>query len=242
LKRRGRKPKVYPVEVIEGIIIKYKEVNPNSKILKYLEMHRFSEELFINGKISIKFSEDFWRKPGRQGKDIIDKTNQLYLSTVVSKKENAEQIISTEEVLNKIDFSSHKNKKEIITMLKINEYQAKKYIELIKKYDYLQSENEQLREKLEESAKRNGIYQKIIFSWMSASYASSNQIINMIDTGKKKGPIVEHSFNNMFSNPIEGYEMFETYAIELLSKSNKNEKLVAFNKTRIEKLFTDFDS
>lgn len=239
MKRRGRKPKIFPVEVLEEIIIKFKEVNPNSKILKYMEIHRFSEELFLNGSISTKFSEDFWRKPGRQGKDIIDKTNSLYFSTVVSNRTETEQIINTEEVLRNVDFP---NKKEIISKLIINERQAKKYSDLLQRHDYLQVENKQLREKVDESDQRNRVFQKILFSWMSASYANSNRLINMIDTGKNKGPIVEHSFNQMFSDPNEGFEMFEAYAKELVYKDNNNNNIVELNRSRIEKLFTDFES
>lgn len=237
MNKRGRKERVYSEKELTNIIYKFKEKHNHVGIIKYLDVHKYSEELYNREVINIKLSEDFWRKSNRQGRILIDKINELYLSTLRVENENNTKFIETEYVINQYNNLSPKDKKEIIQKLKINEVNARKTESLNKKLEMKESENRNLIEKISIKDEQISSYQRILFSWLAASYASNNVLLNMINTGKNKDPMIEHSFNELFSNADEGYKMFEDYVKNIINtNSNSNANITDIKSTRIEKL------
>ena len=91
MSKKGRKPKIYPQEIIDNIIYEYLQLNKNNGLIKYMDIYRFSKELYENGESTHQFSEDFWRKQGRQGREAIDKENEVIEHTLSLSTEEDEK-------------------------------------------------------------------------------------------------------------------------------------------------------
>lgn len=212
METRGRKPKIYPNEEIQNILYRYTQEENASGWIKYSEMYRFAKKLYENGEIPYLLSEDYWRRDGRQGKEIIDKVNKIYESTLVSKKTSKSDIyVDTEECVNKFFTGKPSDKRRLIEALKINEKKARDYNDLLDRVDALKASVEVLTSDKKSLEKLIGEYQSILFSWFNSSNKSDIPLINLITTGSSRHPIIDMFFETAFSSPSEGYAKFEEY-------------------------------
>lgn len=198
-----------------------------------MDVYRYTKNQYNNGKISILFSEDFWRKIGRQGREAIDKANEVYQYSLPhsNSKEGSESVIDTNDAVNKFFEGKESNKTKLIGALQINENKLKTYIqrnnvfkERITKRDRriaeLKKEKSTLINKLNE-------YEEIFFQWLDASSSKDVPLINTITTGKSRNKIVDKLFETMFSdNVLEGYNEFENYRKHADDKRIANDNIV----------------
>lgn len=70
-KTPGRKPKEYSKETIYNMIHMYKEETGIVGKVKYLDMYRYNHQLYISGKCTERYSEDFWRKKVDLGEKLL---------------------------------------------------------------------------------------------------------------------------------------------------------------------------
>lgn len=210
--KRGRKPSVYPQSDIESIIYRFTQEEKVTGWIKYSEVYRFAKKMYENGELKYKLSEDYWRRDGRQGKEIIDKTNKLYETTFINKKtEEIDIFVDTEECVNKFFVGKSSDKKKLIHALKINEKKAKYSNKLLLNIEELNTElciQKEKNKKLESLVEQQ---QMVLFSWYNASLKSDVPLINLMTTGKSRHPMVDLFFETAFSNPMEGYEKFDEY-------------------------------
>lgn len=216
METRGRKPKTFPQPDIDNIIYRFTQEEKVTGWIKYSEVYRFANKLYENGEIEYKLSEDYWRRDGRQGKETIDKANKLYEATITNKKTSETNIyVDTEECVNKFFTGKPSNKKRLIDSLKINEKKAKDSNRLLEKIEVLNQEVSIQKDKNRELEALVEQYQKILFSWFNASLKSDVPLINLITTGQSRHPIVDLFFETAFSKPLEGYDKFEEYRIQV---------------------------
>ncbi|MCM3567563.1 hypothetical protein [Neobacillus mesonae] len=231
METRGRKPKIYPQPEIDNIIYRFTQEDKVGGLIRYSEMYRFANKLYENGEIPYKFSEDYWRRDGRQGKETIDKANRLYETTIVNKKTNETDIfVDTEECVNKFFTGKPSDKKRLIQALKINEKKAKDSNNLLIKIEELKQEISIQKDKNKELEVLVEQYQNTLFSWFNASLKSDVPLINLITTGKSRHPIIDLFFKTAFSNPTEGYEKFEQFR---KNAERNNEKAIANTKDSV---------
>lgn len=249
LETRGRKPKVYPEPEIDKIIYRFTQEEKVGGLIRYSEMYRFTNKLYEKGEIPYKFSEDYWRRDGRQGKEKIDKTNRLYETTIVNKKTNETDIfVDTEECVNKFFTGKPSDKKRLIQALKINEKKAKDSNNLLLKIEELNQEISIQKDKNKELVVLVEQYQKILFSWFNASLKLDVPLINLITTGKSRHPIIDLFFETAFSKPLEGYEKFEEYRKQIKNNDdtagvNTNQRVVTpiKRKSRLQQITEQFN-
>lgn len=248
MNKKGRKPKIYPQEIIDNIIFQYLQQYKNNGLLKYLEIHRFSKELYENGESSHHFSEDFWRKKGRQGREAIDKANEVLEHTVSLSTQGDEKVVDSIDAVNKFFQGKESNKEKLIGAIIINENKLKNYIESNrkitanlanqeKKVTLLEQENQLLKQRLAE-------YEELFFQWLDASSHEDIPLINIITTGKSRNKIVQHLFDTMFSeNPVKGYEKFEDFRKNKMKNQNKNinTSVVSFKDNKRNTLIEDLN-
>ncbi|WP_449622978.1 hypothetical protein [Robertmurraya sp. Marseille-Q9965] len=248
MSKKGRKPKIYPQDLIDNIIYQYLQLHKNNGLIKYMDIYRYSKELYENGESTLHFSEDFWRKQGRQGREAIDKANEVLEHTVSLSTQEDEKVVDSIDAVNKFFQGKESNKEKLIGSIIINENKLKKYIEknrkIIaelanqeKKVTLLQRENDLLKQRLAE-------YEELFFQWLDASSHEDIPLINIITTGKSRNKIVQHLFDTMFSeNPVEGYEKFEDYRKNRRNKqnTNTNTSVVSFRDNKRNTLIDDLN-
>ncbi|MGR5908742.1 hypothetical protein ACT7DL_27020 [Bacillus paranthracis] len=76
MKSRGRKPKIYPKDILLKIIDDFLRNQGDIQIIRYKEIFLYALEEYNKGILDFKLSEDFWRKPDRQGKLLVDEINK----------------------------------------------------------------------------------------------------------------------------------------------------------------------
>ncbi|MEC0182596.1 hypothetical protein P4H61_14010 [Paenibacillus peoriae] len=212
METRGRKATVYNEEEIRNIVYKYIQEEKISGVLTYSEMFRFAKKLYENGEIPYQLSDEFWRRSNRQGRKIVDETNESYKVTIQGNTtDHTEVFVDTEECINKFFSGKGTDKKRLIQALKLNEKKARESTKYLKKIEQMSDEIEFQKNKVKELEKLVEQQQTILFSWFSASHKSDAPLINLVTTGKSRHPIIDLFFNTAFSNLDEGYKRFEEY-------------------------------
>ncbi|WP_040204054.1 hypothetical protein [Neobacillus jeddahensis] len=220
---RGRPAKKHNQEEIENIVKACRDEYKINGLLKYSVVHKYALQLYEEGKIKDKFSEDFWRKPNRQGTLAIAKINQILVDVVKVDESETEKTISTLDAVEKLFTGKEKDKKELINKMSINEVKAKQYINKSKKLkDKIIShelEIQRLKEQRDEWKQKTLEMQNILFKFMEYSKKKGFPVENIFNTGHTRTKPVELILSSMFGeNPTIGFD-FEMY-IEEKEKNN----------------------
>jgi hypothetical protein len=108
----GRRLTLTKDEVNIAISLFKNEVKP-SGIIKPMEIHKFCEELFQQGRVSSLPTYEFWKKKDRLGRQLIDQRNQI--DTVVLTNSNGKDL-TIPNVTDLVE-KKYKNKNELIESL-----------------------------------------------------------------------------------------------------------------------------
>lgn len=233
--KRGRKAKIYSQEEIDNIIYMYTQENKGNGLIKYLDVYRYSVQLFELNSIPYKLSEDFWRKLGRQGRETIDKANEIYEYSPLSNDEtDTEKIMDTIDAIDKFFEGSKSKKEKLQGAMLINENNLKRYIQ--KKQLLIQQLNKQentindLKRKNKKLQERLDEYEELFFKWLDASSNKNVPLLNLVTTGKTRNPIVDKLFQSMFTDdPLKGYEEFEFYRKSYIQQAPQKENVYQLN-------------
>lgn len=234
MSKRGRKPKIYPKEVINAVIYNFVEKNKNIGILKYMEVFRHSKKMYENGSCEYLFSEDFWRKVGRQGREAIDKANKVYeYSSNNLEKTSRIKIVDTVDAVNKLFDGTSQGKEKLIRALIMNENKLKKIIktndDLNSKLEIQKDLNDDLKKDVKALKFKLDEYEDLFFKWLDASSNDEVPLINLIRTGKTRNRVVDSLFTTMFSEePLKGYEEFEHFRNKKRMSNQTKDKVVNF--------------
>lgn len=234
MKSRGRKVKYYSENKISKLINDYLKINEPIEIIKYKAIFEFAKTEYALGKSDLNLSEDFWRKPDRQGRIAVDVSNeQRHFSKIHSS--DYFEVLSTENTIKELSQDPPHIKKKMISLLKVNEVGYRK---LIKKYEHISeketfSNNEikELKEEIKNLRSKNEIYEQTLFQWADISSSSDIDLVNVITTGKTRSKIVEELFLDMFTensnrafHEINRTKSNSSNVLEI--KSNKKNTLV----------------
>src|SRR5699024_3322091 len=154
-----------------------------------MDVYRYTKDQYNNGKISILFSEDFWRKVGRQGRGAIDKANEVYQYSLPhsNSKEESESVIDTNDAVNKFFEGKEDNKTKLIGELQMNEHKLKTHIQRNNVFkERIAKQNRRITDlKKEKNILLNKLneYEEIFFQWLDASSSKDVPLINAITTG-----------------------------------------------------------
>ncbi|KAA0757978.1 hypothetical protein DN401_04005 [Bacillus sp. BF2-3] len=201
MKSRGRKPKIYPKDILLKIIDDFLRNQANVQIIRYKEIFLYALEEYNKGILDFKLSEDFWRKPGRQGKLLVDEINKKR-SALIENNDQYIEIVSTNDVISRLSQDTPATKKKIINQLKVNEYGYRKistrYNQLKEKEAKMTKEIAELKAEIVNLKDNNEIYQNVLFQWANLSSVKDLNLINLITTGKTRSATVEQLFKDIF--------------------------------------------
>lgn len=236
MKSRGRKPKIYPKDILLKIVDDFLRNQVNVQIIRYKEIFLYALEEYNKGILDFKLSEDFWRKPGRQGKSLVDEINKKRSALIENNKQYIE-IISTNDVINRLSQDTPATKKKIINQLKVNEYGYRKisthYKQLEEKEAKMTQEIVELKAEIANLKDNNEIYQNVLFQWANLSSIKEVDLINLITTGKTRSATVEQLFKDIFKEQ-------PNKAILELNTDNTIDNVVTITKTK-NTLIEDLD-
>ncbi|PEA06152.1 hypothetical protein [Bacillus cereus] len=236
MKSRGRKPKIYPKDILLKIIDDFLKTQENVQIIRYKEIFLYTLEKYNKGVLDFKLSEDFWRKPGRQGKLLVDEINKKRSALIENNKQYIE-IISTNDVINRLSQDTPATKKKIINQLKVNEYGYRKistrYKQIKEKEAKMTQEIVELKAEIAILKDNNEIYQNVLFQWANLSSVKNLDLINLITTGKTRSDTVEQLFKDIFKGQ-------PNKAILELNTDNTIDNVVTITKTK-NTLIEDLD-
>lgn len=236
MKSRGRRPKIYPKDILLKIVDDFLRNQANVQIIRYKEIFLYALEEYNKGILDFKLSEDFWRKPGRQGKLLVDEINKRR-STLIENNNQYIEIISTNDVINRLSQDTPATKKKIINQLKVNEYGYRKistrYKQLKEKEAKMIQEIVELKAEIANLKDNNEIYQNVLFQWANLSSIKELDLINLITTGKTRSATVEQLFQDIFKEQ-------PNKAILELNTDNKIDNVVTITKIK-NTLIEDLD-
>jgi hypothetical protein len=231
----ANKTRVFGIEVIQKIISLYLEETKINGEIEYssvrdfaLELHSkhhtiFTEELYYQlvdystGELSkekvyknIKLSDDFWRKPQYQGRQLIDETNML-LSKTASKPSKRQFIIPN------IDYLVETNKTNLPLLklqLKPLEEQLKSNLKHIEKLEGkiidLQNIIFTLKGGNLDLQKKNDALQELLHQFFELSASSDIPLKNQLNIGKGRMSHIENALKVAFSgDPSSFFSKFD---------------------------------
>ncbi|AVV57016.1 hypothetical protein C7121_13320 [Paenibacillus glucanolyticus] len=230
----ANKTRMYAKEVIQEIISLYLDENKINGEIEYSNVRDFAFELYnkkhpifteklyyqlvdsSTGELSeetyknIKLSDDFWRKPQYQGRQMIDEANKLLSKTAA--KPSKRQFINPNT-----DYLVETNKSNIPQLklqLKPLEEQLRSYTLLIEKLEKKISELEiviiSLKEENLELKKKNDALQDSLHKFFEWSAASEIPLKNQLNTGKGRMKHVEAALRTAFSgDPSSFFSRFD---------------------------------
>lgn len=218
----GRKKAIYDENVILKLINDCKTKNDIFGKVKYKDVHDFSVEQYENGQIDFKLSEDYWRKPNRQGTELLKKYNESF----VDKRMKEDNAIESEYVLNLIsDDIDKKSLKKIEQMIRMNESVANKNIErnnkLSKRLEEKDKEITDLKEELKKTSDIVKMYEQLLFELADNSNNKEIAIDNIITTGKTRGQIVQRELEGLFSKEIATFKKSKKTETKVIALSAK---------------------
>ena len=236
MKSRGRKPKIYPKDILLKIIDDFLRNQGDIQIIRYKEIFLYALEEYNKGILDFKLSEDFWRKPDRQGKLLVDEINKKR-SALIENNNQYIEIISTNDVINRLSQDTPATKKKIINQLKVNEYGYRKistrYNQLKEKEAKMSQDIAELKAEIVNLKDNNEIYQNVLFQWANLSSVKDLGLINLITTGKTRSATVEQLFQDIFKEQ-------PNKAILELNTDNTIDNVLTITKTK-NTLIEDLD-
>ena len=197
-----------------------------------MDVFRHSKKMYEHGLCEHLFSEDFWRKPGRQGREAIDQANKIYEYSSSNLEETSKiKIVDTVDAVNKLFDGTSKSKEKLIGALIMNENKLK---EMVKSSDDLKSKlvfqnelNSELKRDIKALKSRLEEYEDLFFQWLDASSDARVSLVNLIRTGKTRSKVVDKLFESMFTeDPLQGYDEFERFREKKKSSNTKTEKVI----------------
>ncbi|BCC18524.1 TPA: hypothetical protein ACLE2C_003579 [Bacillus paranthracis] len=217
-KGAGRKKALYDEQVILDLIYSCIEEKKIIGQVKYQIVHPYCLGLYEEKKINFKLSEDYWRKPGRQGTELLTKVNRVVIDQVEVDKHDIVNVVNTEDAINKLYDGKRENKKKLLDTLKLNEVKLKKYINECKrlenKVDMLGKDLILKKQDAQEWKNKAEELQRQLFLIMEYSASENFPIVNILNTGRTRTEAVTKQLESLFGdNPTIGYE-YEQYMIE----------------------------
>lgn len=226
--KAGRKTKLTEKEVNHLIYLFKTEKQINGEI-KYGDMYQFNKELVQQGRFPTAAGEDFWRKKDRLGRMMIDKANNVFTSKPSTSEFPTDNIPNLADIVNK----HYDDKETLIRELIVIERKFYKNIERRKTLELKLTESEEkvqeYKSKLSESESRFEYLQDLLFKLLRYSSVKDVPLVNHLDTGQKQTNIVKKALENIFSNPLDFYNWYET---KLESSENSKNNVIPLKKEK----------
>lgn len=211
-KRRGRPSTKFDEKELYAIVYYYREEIMPQGDIKYLQLHKYHLELHKERPdiCSRTYSEDFWRKQGQPGREIIDNVNQIRVVTLVDSNNYNKDIPNVVDVVNKYSRNPEKLIKHLIPL----ENEVRRSIETERK---LKKKNEELKEQLEkenvdkrELRNQVELLKECIFKQFHYSVSEGTPIENLLNINNMNKRI-KRALEDAWNEPQDFYKELERF-------------------------------
>jgi hypothetical protein len=243
-KGAGRKKKLYNEQVILNLIYNCIDEKKIVGKVKYQEVYPYCLELYENKRVDFKLSEDYWRKPGRQGYEILKQVNSVATEDVEIDEEDIVSVVNTEDAINKLYDGKEANKKKLLNMLNLNEVNLRRYIKECKKLnnkiDILEEKFIIKNQDVQEWKNKAEELQRQLFLILEYSESKNFPIVNLLNTGETRIEPVNKQLETLFGdNPTIGYE-YKQYIEEKSQKLRQQDKVTQLADKKQKSAADDF--
>ncbi|MGO4270081.1 hypothetical protein AB4Z22_09595 [Paenibacillus sp. TAF58] len=194
----GRKPKINRDEVREIIHLYRTEKAVTGKI-KYMEVFEFNKEMYDGKRVNILMGEDFWRKSGRLGKDMIDQANEVFAHKISSIDEKSKLIPRVVDIVNKHYDDKNEMAKRLLPLEQGLRNSYKKEQKLLEEIYVLKSNLTKQKEKYDGLKNDFQDIQDVLFKMLRYSTSKKGPIKNHLSMGKGKSDIVKDALEGIFT-------------------------------------------
>lgn len=218
-KRAGRKPKITREQVNE-IIYLFKNERAVTGRIKYMDVFEFNKELYETGRVSILMGEDFWRKAGRLGKEMIDQANEVFAHKFSIQEGRSKNFPRVVDVVHKYFGDANEMVKQLLPMERKLQQNYKNEQKLIEEITELKGQLANQKEKYEKLQKEFSNLQDVLYKMLRYSTFKDVPLRNQLNTGSSQTEIVRRALEGIFGKPDEFYDWYE-------SKSKDDSKIVS---------------
>ncbi|MGY4793816.1 hypothetical protein ACVNNN_02340 [Lysinibacillus fusiformis] len=200
----GRKVEEVPESILESLFQNYLAEYPTLLKIKAIDIFRYANAANIEGDFYWPPSYEYWVKKGRRGRQVLDEIN-IKLNSFKINEAKEYTVISTKDAFEEYRETLVKDKKKLISLLKINEVNLVKvsasYIELEEKYEHALNTIEELNKKITILTEKNKEYEQAIFRLMDISSNKEIQTItDFITTNNNRSKFVADLFADIFKD------------------------------------------
>ncbi|KAB0443976.1 hypothetical protein [Lysinibacillus fusiformis] len=229
-KERGRPSTKYNEKELYAIVYHYREnVRPQGNI-KYLQLYKYHLELSVERPdiCSGTYSEDFWRKKGQPGREIIDIVNKIRTVTLVDCNNNNKDIPNVVDVVHKY----LKDPEKLIKHLTPLENEVRRSIDTERK---LKEKNEELKHQLKQEIEiKRELREQVlnlkecIFKLFHYSDKDGTPIENLLNMNNKNLRI-KRALDEAFSFPQNFYTELENFQQQEANIVIKKDNIISLN-------------
>ncbi|RDW16121.1 hypothetical protein CWR48_18215 [Oceanobacillus arenosus] len=209
---RGRPSIKYEEEELYAIVYHYRENIRVQGDIKYLQLYKYHLHLHKERPdiCSKTYSEDFWRKKGQPGREVIDTVNLVRTVTLVDSNNNKKDIPNVVDLVGKYS----KKPDRLISHLIPLENEVRRSI---RKEKELKQKNEELKAQLqvEKEAKKAlneqiRLLKECIIKQFHYSEKEGIPLENLLNLNNKNKRI-QRALDEAWSNPQSFYKDFEHF-------------------------------
>lgn len=238
---RGRPSTKYDEKELWAIIAHYRDNIKHQGDIKYLQLYKYHLELHKDRPDICRktYSEDFWRKKGQPGREIIDTANQVRTVTLVDSNNDRKDIPNVVDLVHKYS----KNPERLIKHLIPLENQVRRSIEKereqnLKNDKLLEQLNQEkkIKKQLNEQISR---LQESILKLFHYSSPDGTPLENLLDMNNKNKRI-KRALEEAWSNPQGFYTEIENIQKGQISKNAFNrDNIVSFSDSNKNRTLAD---
>lgn len=228
-KDRGRPSTKYNENELWAIISHYRDnVKPQGDI-KYLQLYKYHIQLNKENPdiCSRIYSEDFWRKKGQPGREIIDMANQIRTVTLVDSKNKKRDIPNVVDVVHKYSNEPQRLIKHLRPLENEVRRSIEKERELMQKNENLIKQIKQDKEAKKKLREQIAHLSECIFKLFHYSDKEGTPLENLLDINNKNKRI-KRALNEAFSKPHDFYTELDNFQQRKNNEVTRKDKIVNF--------------
>jgi hypothetical protein len=226
--KKNIKPKHYDVSIIKNEILNYyNNFKGGAGLISYAEIQRHCENEFLNGRFPYNIKIDYFKKPDRKGRELVDEFNRIKVKQVQISTGSSIDYVDLEDVLEK--YGGEKKiillnqltplKRQFETLLSESKKREEKMLLLEERIIALQEE-------LIKSNKHNETMQQTLLEMFLYS-RNDNELINLMELGQSRNELVNKALKDIFYSPLSFIE--ELKKVRNITYTKQGEKVIPIN-------------
>lgn len=242
-KDRGRPPTKYDEKELWAIIAHYRENMKPQGDIKYLQLYKYHLDLHKKQPdiFSRIYSEDFWRKKGQPGREIIDTANQVRTVNLLDSNNNKKDIPNVVDIVHKYSKDSVRLMNHLMPLENEVRRSLEREEELKQKNELLHEQINQEKRSKKELRDQVSLLQECILKLFHYSPPDGTPIENLLNINNKNKRI-KRALDEAWSQPQEFYTDLDKFQQKIIYETTQTDNIVSLENAKKKRtLADDFD-